>query len=217
MYTNDVIPFHALKNKLVHIVDHDTKTCQALLLLLRMEGFEATFSLTAEDFLIRAERRTPDVVIVNSLIGNFSGLALLPQIRRFNPSCVIVMIADRPDIDETIQAIKSGATYVFGKPVDHERLTWTIRNAFRQAVCMVEDENGVSRVSITGFPLLTSKERQVLELIVNGDSSKVAGKKLNISHRTIEVHRAHIMSKLKARNVADLMRVVLSGNSQAPV
>ena len=66
------------------------------------------------------------------------------------------------------------------------------------------------RVEIRGFSQLTPRERQVLQLITNGQSNKEAGRELGISPRTIEVHRARVMEKLGARNTADLMRIVLA-------
>jgi two-component system, LuxR family, response regulator FixJ len=87
----------------------------------------------------------------------------------------------------------------------------SVRAAFRQPVHLSPPQGGRRLVEIRGLSQLTPREREVLQLISNGQSNKEAGRLLGISPRTIEVHRARVMEKLGARNTADLMRIVLTG------
>jgi two-component system response regulator FixJ len=100
---------------------------------------------------------------------------------------------------------------VISKPIDTDHLLAVIREALHLNVHLGPFQGGRRAVEVRGFSQLTPRERQVLELITNGQSNKEAGRELGISPRTIEVHRARVMEKLGARNTADLMRIVLTG------
>ena len=106
--------------------------------------------------------------------------------------------------------MKAGATDVIAKPYDAEQLVLTLRDAVREDVHVGAIDGGKRNVEVRGFAQLTPREREVLQLITNGQSNKEAGRELGISPRTIEVHRARVMEKLGARNTADLMRIVLT-------
>ena len=97
----------------------------------------------------------------------------------------------------------------FTKPIDGEYLVGAVREALSRDV-HVAAIDGERTVEVSGFAQLTPREREVLQLITNGQSNKEAGRLLGISPRTIEVHRARVMEKLGARNTADLMRIVLT-------
>jgi len=107
-------------------------------------------------------------------------------------------------------AMKAGATDVVTKPIDSDRLLRAVRDAVRENVHVGAIDGGRRNVEVRGFAQLTPREREVLQLITNGQSNKEAGRNLGISPRTIEVHRARVMEKLGARNTADLMRIVLT-------
>src|SRR6185437_8911784 len=100
------------------------------------------------------------------------------------------------------------AADVVTKPIDTEHFIRTVLDALRRDVHLGALESGRRPVEVRGFAQLTPREREVLQLISNGQSNKEAGRELGISPRTIEVHRARVMEKLGAKNTADLMRIV---------
>jgi two-component system response regulator FixJ len=106
--------------------------------------------------------------------------------------------------------MKLGATDIVPKPIDSEHLLTIVRDALRRDVHLGAMQGGRRPVEVRGFAQLTPREREVLQLITNGQSNKEAGRELGISPRTIEVHRARVMEKLGAKNTADLMRIVLT-------
>jgi FixJ family two-component response regulator len=120
------------------------------------------------------------------------------------------MLENHPMVEAAVQAMKLGAADVVTKPLDTERLVGSVRDALRQDVHVGAMQSGGRSVEVRGFAQLTPREREVLQLITNGQSNKEAGRELGISPRTIEVHRARVMEKLGARNTADLMRIVLT-------
>ena len=122
----------------------------------------------------------------------------------------VFMLENRPMVDAAVAAMKGGASDVFAKPIDTEHLVGAVRDALRQDIHVGTVQPGGRAVEVRGFSQLTPREREVLQLITNGQSNKEAGRQLGISPRTIEVHRARVMEKLGARNTADLMRIVLT-------
>jgi two-component system response regulator FixJ len=204
--------YHAFLNRdrLVHIIDPDPGTCEALSVLFRLEGFQTIFSLEPAHFAVAMERRRPDVVVANLEQGEESGLGILRRVKALRTGTPVVMLANSPQLEEAVMAMKLGATDVLARPIDSELLLTVIRDALRKDVHLGAMQAGGRPVEVRGFSQLTPREREVLQLITNGQSNKEAGRELGISPRTIEVHRARVMEKLGARNTADLMRIVLT-------
>jgi two-component system, LuxR family, response regulator FixJ len=198
------------RDRLIHIVDSDASTCEALSVLFRLEGFQTAFSVDVVSFFAALERRRADVVILNLKVGPDDGLQVLRRVKSLRMGMPVFMLADRQEVEGVVEAMKAGASDVITKPIDTERLVRAVREALRQDVHVSAVDGGRRGIEIRGFAQLTPREREVLQLITNGQSNKEAGRELGISPRTIEVHRARVMEKLGARNTADLMRIVLT-------
>lgn len=199
------------RDRLVHILDPDPTTCEALSVLFRLEGFQTAFSIDTLSFFAAIDRRRPDVAVVNFAVGEDEGLAVLRRVKSMRTGMPVFMIGNQPEVDHAVLAMKAGAVDVLTKPIDTDRLLMVVRDALRQEVHVGAIDHGRRRIEVSGFDQLTPREREVLQLITNGQSNKEAGRELGISPRTIEVHRARVMEKLGARNTADLMRIVLMG------
>ncbi len=204
--------YHSYQNRdrLVHIVDGDQGTCEALGVLFRLEGFQTISSIDCNEFFAKMDQRAPDVVILNLEINSQSTLDVLGRIKSICIGTPVFMLANNRDVFAAVTAMKYGATDVIGKPIDTEKFVSAVRDALRRDVHLGAVQGGRRPIEIRGFNQLTPRERQVLQLITNGQSNKEAGRDLGISPRTIEVHRARVMEKLGARNTADLMRIVLT-------
>lgn len=198
------------RDRLIHIGDADPATCEALSVLFRLEGFQTAFSLTPAQFVSSLDRRRPDVAVINLRLAEESGLPLLRRIKAMRNGTPVFMLADTPQLDAAVTAMKLGASDIIAKPIDTEHLLGLVREALRRDVHFGAMQGGRRPIEVRGFSQLTPRERQVLQLITNGQSNKEAGRELGISPRTIEVHRARVMEKLGARNTADLMRIVLT-------
>jgi FixJ family two-component response regulator len=201
----------ANRDRLIHIVDADPATCEALCVLFRLEGFQTGFSVDTASFYAELERRRPDVAIINVRIGADDGLAALRRIKAMRQGIAVFMIENDPKVDLAVMAMKAGATHVVTKPIDNEGLLRAVRDTLRQDVRVGPAEQGSRPVEIRGFAQLTDREREVLEFITNGHSNKEVSRNLGISPRTVEVHRSRASKKLGARNTADLIRIVLMG------
>ena len=209
---SDEVYYHSFLNRdrLVHIVDADPATCEALSVLFRLEGFQTTFSLDVKGFYSSMEYRRPDVVILNIELENTAGLEALVRVKSARTGTPVFMVADSPNVELAVSAMKAGANDVITKPIDTEKCVRAVRDALRRDIHLGAVQGGRRPVEIRGFNQLTPREREVLQLITNGQSNKEAGRELGISPRTVEVHRARVMEKLGARNTADLMRIVLT-------
>lgn len=210
MTTLGVYQTYLNRGQLIHVADADPAVSEALSILFRLEGYQTSFALDLGQCLAQLERRRPDAAIVNLQLGIDSGLVVLRRLKAQRSAPVVVMLADRPQLEEAVTAMKMGAVDVIGKPIDTDQLVAVVRDALRREVQVSGPLGGRRAVEVRGFDQLTPREREVLELITNGQSNKEAGRELGISPRTIEVHRARVMEKLGARNTADLMRIVLT-------
>jgi FixJ family two-component response regulator len=129
---------------------------------------------------------------------------------RFAPGAQIVFLQDAASVDDAVEEMRMGAIDVLVKPIDPERLLRTLRDGFkRDAHLGGVRGGGIRHLHVTGFPTLTNREREVLELIMNGKSNNEAAVDLGISPRTVEVHRARVMKKLGATNSVSLANIFL--------
>ena len=198
------------RDRLVHILDPEPATCEALSVLFRLEGFQTAFSVDVGGFLSAIDRRQPDIVVLNQQVGDTDGLAILRTVKTLRTGTPVFVIQNEPEVGRAVLAMKAGAEDVVTKPIDAEHLLAAVREILHQNVHVGAVDDGRRVVEVRGFSTLTPREREVLQLITNGQSNKEAGRLLGISPRTIEVHRARVMEKLGARNTADLLRIVLT-------
>lgn len=201
---------HHNRDRLVQVIDNDPETCESLSVLFRLEGFQTGFALSVETFFLSPNRKRPDVFILNMKDNGKSTIEALGRIKAMRTGAPVFMIADDLEVNEVVAAMKNGASDVLPKPLDTENLVRLVREALTRDVHLGTVQGGRRPIEIRGFNHLTPREREVLQLISNGQSNKEAGRELGISPRTVEVHRARIMDKLGARNTADLMRIVLT-------
>ena len=192
----------------VFIVDDDPSVLAALAVVLGGEGFEVTTFAEARAFLTAARSRTPECVLIDVHLPGCSGLELLKALDAHRYPAPIFIISGQGDIPTAVEAIRHGALDFIEKPFDLTVVAQRVRQAI-EAWRRNSQESDILARDFPGHQRLTARERQVLERIADGASSKEAGRLLGISPRTVEVHRARIMEKLGAKNAADLMRIVL--------
>lgn len=164
------------RDRIVHIVDLDLQTCEELSVLFRLEGFQTAFSINLPGFMAGLERRRPDVVIVNfDLTEAGEGLALLRRVKTLRLGTPVFMLENRPQVEAAVAAMKAGAADVVTKPLDNDNLVRIVRDALRQDIHVSAVTAGRRSVEVRGFAQLTPREREVLQLITDGQSNKEAG------------------------------------------
>jgi FixJ family two-component response regulator len=196
----------------IFIVDDDPGVRGVLTAVFTREGFQVTSFADGGSFLASARARTPVCVILDVHIPGKSGLDILKELNAQDYSAPIFIMSGQGDIPMAVGAIKNGALDFIEKPFRGSDVVTRVQEAIDAYARRRRDDDPAGRTAVyfPGREPLTRREREVLGQIVSGASSKEAGRQLGISFRTIEVHRANIMEKLGAKNVADLIRIVLS-------
>jgi two-component system, LuxR family, response regulator FixJ len=199
----------------VFVVDDDLSVREALVLLLKIEGYAAQSFGDGASFLEAIRSTSPACVILDLHLPGDSGLDILRKLAAERVAAPILVISGGAEIATAVEAMKFGALDFLEKPFSSD----AIIDRVRSAVKVWREARGGEIDGLANFPgrhLLTCREREVLSQVAGGASNKEAGRRLGISPRTVEVHRARIMDKLGAKNAADLMRIVLSEANARP-
>jgi two-component system response regulator FixJ len=190
----------------VALIDDDPAVLDSLTLYLKRQAVAVTCFATAEDFIATRQGLPFDCVIADVRMPGLSGVDLVRRFAEEGRITPIVLITGHGDIDMAVAAIKFGAFDFIEKPFDESRLLESIRNASsdassrqRTAAELIEMRARVES--------LTERQRQVLDLAVAGLSNKEIAERLGISFRTVENHRAWMMERMGARNLAELVRM----------
>ena len=168
-------------------------------------------------FAIAAKARIPACVILDIYLPGRSGLEILKDIDAANYPAPIFIASGRGDIPSAVAAIKSGAFDFIEKRMEADALVARVHEAI-QARAQRPRESDSRPAHLSRFPgseLLTRREHEVLAQIAASATNKEAARALGISQRTVEIHRAHIMQKLGAKNSIDLARKVLGVGTAA--
>lgn len=199
--------FHDLELDVV-VVDDDAAVRDSLSILLQMEGLRVTTYDSGETFIADAGGLKPGCVLLDVHMPGRSGLDILDAVGGPEYHAPVVMISGQGDVPMAVHAMKRGAFDFIEKPFDADVVVKRVREAIARASRSSPVMMQGRLPPFPGHETLTAREVDVLEQIVGGASNKEAGRMLGISPRTIEVHRARIMEKLKARNTAELVRLV---------
>lgn len=203
---------HAVQT--VHIVDDDAAVRDSLSLLLELKGIAAHAYASAEAFL-EAYDGQPGCVVVDLRMPGMSGLALQAELKRRGIALPVVMVTAYGDVPTARAALKAGAFDFVEKPIEEERLLATLEAALRmaQAERATAEELADFRARLER---LTAREREVLDMVVEGRHNREIAEALAISPRTVEVYRARMMEKLHVRRLPDLVRLMLRQQPRAP-
>jgi len=206
----------------VLIVDDHAILRQALRQLLEQHGEVEVVgdASSGRDAIIATEKLLPDVVLMDMVMPGLNGLEATRQIRRRFPKTRVLILTGYMEDEQIIGALRAGASGYVVKRSDTEELILGIQAVHRGNTYFssaISDGDAVNQYlwqakkddGKAGYDLLTSREREVLQLIAEGFSNQRIGQELFISVKTVEAHKAHIMSKLHARNRTDLIRYAL--------
>ena len=202
----------AARTGTVFVVDDDPAVRTTLSTVFARAGYEVTCFADGAALVAAARIGTPLCIILDVHIPGKSGLDILKQLNAQDYPVPIFMMSGQGDIAMAVDAIKHGALDFIEKPFRGSDVVARVEAAI-EARAQRDAGNGSiepQRFYFPGREPLSRREQDVLGQIVAGASNKEAGRKLGISPRTIEVHRARIMEKLGAKNAADLVRIVMS-------
>jgi FixJ family two-component response regulator len=190
----------------VFIVDDDPAVRDALGLLLSIKGYRTAVFASGEDFLRAWRPEWIGCLLLDVRMSGLDGLAVQKKLGELHSHLPIIIITGHADVSLARQAFKAQAADFLEKPLDDVKLFGAIEEAFSHAgAAQAEFQHREHTRRL--LQNLTPRERQVLDLIVTGQHNRNIAPALDISVRTVEVHKARIMSKLGVDNVADLVRI----------
>lgn len=195
----------------VFIVDDDPSVRDALALLFSLHGHPTAIFACAEDFLRAIEPAWRGVVIADIRMGGMSGLEMQEVLAQHPSRLPVIVITAHADIAAARQAFKLHAVDFLEKPFDHDQLLASVERAMR---ALPEDRKGLGTRPVA--TTLSAREREVMALVVDGMDNRGIGERLGISPRTVEVHKSRVMTKLGARNLAELVRIAQAMQQDRP-
>lgn len=198
------------ESPIVYVVDDDPSVRRSLARLIRSAGFRVETFAQAQDFLDQKENLDPNCLVLDVNLPGLSGLDVQKELSSRGYSMPIVFITGYGTIPMTVQAMKGGAVEFLEKPIDHQVLMNAIHQAIKKDRQMKQQFNEVNEIR-RRLASLTPREKEVLPLVVSGMLNKQIAFKLGTTEKTIKVHRARIMEKMRADSLADLVRLAQKG------
>lgn len=193
----------------VYIVDDDASIRDSLSLMLGLAGYRVSLFADAESFLAACQPDWAGCVVADMRMPGMTGIDLQADLKQRGSPLQFIIITAHGDVATARTAFQAQAIDFLEKPFDHTELIKAIETAFNAEQRRL-DENRQSSADREKIAALTGREREVLQLAARGLHAKEIARDLSISPRTVEVHKARIMAKLGARNVAELVRLAVA-------
>ena len=191
---------------IVFIVDDDVSMRESLELLVRDHQWKAETFASAQEFLDHPRKCVPSCLVLDLSLPGLNGLELQKQLGVQHVDMPIIFITGYGDVPQSVQAMKAGALEFLTKPVNNDALVIAIRNAIQRSSLALAQNAEIQELR-DRYASLTSRERQVMALVVSGLLNKQVGGELGISEITVKAHRGQVMQKMKANSLADLVRM----------
>jgi FixJ family two-component response regulator len=192
----------------VFLIDDDDGVRQSLEALLRTNDFTVAAFASARDFLAMFDPDAVGCLITDVRLPGMSGMELLQNLRSQRCRLPVIVITGHGDVPLAVEAMKGGAVDFIEKPFRDHVLLSAVGRAL-QLADEDRDKCNAAREARTRLETLTPREHQVLDMVVAGNANKVIAIDLELSIKTVEFHRAHVMEKMGAESLAELVQMVL--------
>ena len=190
----------------VFIVDDDRGMRQAIQDLVESVGLRAEAYATGQEFLRRKRTSDPSCLVLDVRLPQVSGLDLQRQLAETGVQIPIIFITAHGDIPMSVRALKSGAVEFLTKPFRDQDLLDAIQQALQRDSAAREQQTEIHELN-ERYQSLTVREREVMNLVVSGMLNKQIASEIGASEATVKIHRGHVMQKMQAGSVADLVRM----------
>jgi two-component system, LuxR family, response regulator FixJ len=193
----------------VFVVDDDDAVRNSLKLLLKSAGLHAEVFGSAPEFLAKYDAAHPGCLVLDVRMPGMSGLEMQHELNIRGATIPVIFITGHGDIPMAVEAMQHGAFDFLQKPFRDQELLDRVQNA------LTRDAENRMRLRLTDrirerLASLSPREREVLELVTQGKANKMVAGDLGVSQRTVEIHRAHVMQKMEAGSLAELVRMMMT-------
>lgn len=199
---------HPPSETLVYVIEDDEAVLDSIAMLLARQGHAVSRHLSAEAFLSVFDPEHFGCIVSDIRMPGMSGLALVEELQRRRTPHPVILITGHGDIEMAVTAIKAGAFDFIEKPFTDDRLLAGVHGAVAKGLADWRDDIEVATL-LSRLAELSNRQREVMDLVIQGFVNKEIAKKLGISPRTVEIYRAWVMEKMGARTLADLVRTAM--------
>lgn len=193
---------------IVHVIDDDAEVRRSLAFLLSAAGLPVRVHESAEAFLASLPGSEVGCIVTDVRMPGMTGLELQRRLQASGETLPVIVMTGHGDVALAVETMKAGAVDFIEKPFDDEALLEAIQTALARGRGARERGDRAAEVRAR-LGLLSERERQVLDGLVAGKANKVIAYDLGISARTVEIYRAHVMTKMQADSLSALVRMVL--------
>jgi two-component system response regulator FixJ len=197
------------ETRLIHIVDDEESVRKSASFLLRTSGFETCSYPSGVAFLKDVKHAAPGCILLDIRMPEMDGLEVQRELGARGVTMPVIVLTGHGDIGIAVQAMKNGAVDFLEKPFEKEHLLEAIGAAFGR-LSHDQDSGVAQRDAQARVQALSPREQDVLRGLVRGHPNKTIAYDLGISPRTVEVHRANLMGKLKARSLSEALRTAFA-------
>ncbi len=199
----------------IAIVDDDPSAREGLQSLIESAGWRAETFASAQEFLARPGAEAPSCLVLDLQLPGLSGLDLQKRMAEVGLEIPIVFLTGYGNVPASVQAMKAGAVEFLTKPFDEEELLQAIQEAIERDR-HTRQQHAEMRELRDRYESLTAREQQVMQQVVSGLLNKQIAAELNITEFTVKIHRGHVMRKMRADSLADLVRMAESLRISSP-
>ncbi|MEO2016365.1 MAG: response regulator [Fuerstiella sp.] len=197
--------------RLVYVLDDEIQVLEVIELQLNAAGYSVVTYASAAEFLEKIHELPPGVVVSDQRMPGVSGLNVQQQLRKFFSRFQLILLSGYPETRVAVEAMRQGAVTVLDKPYNRDQLLASLEEAFDVLARVATDDHGLPAVLPDGtlyLDRLSSRERQVVDLVYRGETNKSIGIQLGISIKTVEKHRGKAMKKMEVSSLAELIRLM---------
>lgn len=203
-------------DRLVYLVDDDEAVRRSTSFMLKTSGYKVETYVSGVAFLKDARHAEPGCVLLDVRMPEMDGLAVQKELKARGIDLPVIVMTGHGDVSVAVEAMKAGAVDFIEKP-------------FEKSVLLAALDDGFGRIELSGrraeraalaairLEALTPRERDVLRGLVDGLPNKTIGYDLGISPRTVEIHRAHLMTKLGVRSLSEALRIAFAAGWAEPI
>lgn len=199
------------KPRRVYVLDDERQVLDVIAMQLTAAGFKVETFLQGWEFIEKLESLEPGVVVSDQRMPDIEGLEVQRHLQAQGHRFQMILLSGYPETRVAVEAMKRGAVTVLDKPYDKGQLIESLEEAFDLLSRAASDDHNLPPVMYSGeryIERLSSRERQVIDLVYNGQTNKSIGIQLGISIKTVEKHRGKAMKKMEVTSLAELIRLM---------